>query len=979
MEQKQQERLLRYLPQQFLRRSLVSGDERPQLILGCEHDFDFPVFGKSEDAKSPDAKQKWNAYWEYLSLNCGGSRPYAPCWDPIALQEKTAEVFLAISERLKPSDPNHAPPLTDLYQRFRSVMVGDMLQTWGDIQKQNGYSDHDASVLMRRFERAMKKVFYFLMCCKRILFCEGCLAKFSCCLEGAKELDGEHQKQYNYALKCTMCEREQGITKGKEQGNEQGKKRLQRPVYKQIADLNELMKSSHGKQAKTLKAFCFQWFMKVGFNFKKACSTSLLRHHGHPELYSADKVVYKPINLSHSRAKLGNACLTDFKERSRLRQLFLQVVEICQSEMVVVQRETFENSSVDASSTLSEAMLSIVITSEHINKVVAECYTLKTGCSTYEPFPALVVDDAPKPQAASRKTMTHLMVAAIEGSLLKASAYIAGADIPYIYHEYEDDVRYMFYQHDGSGSCRYMSCALHMALERGNTDVATAIINRTFNIVRGDSFDSDNTGKVSKTILDGLFLGASVLSTRGEVPTSFMYLARYAMRDAMDKLIAILRYLNNEDIQRKLLEYMIRPTDSNGMNALHYAVMSQSPECVKWFLPYMHDFHICDSSAQGAFVPRRSHHLQYNASERNCESLTAKMTKTMGKPAPFDCGYPKLLRTRPPSDFSDSDCRLVVSEDWIQVHGNKIAPAGDTALSVHQHREMSPYELALLMWRLLDIESQHAQDRVHNIHTNSSTGLPIDRSSDPPASSGNGSSQDQDKLGKSSADPLNTGSSSDPKDIEMQNVATQSNPPASNGNDSSEADDNKQAIGMQTVAIQSSPSASSGNDSSEADDSKQDNQSAAENDDLSDHEDASPERLAEAYEQRSNLFSRILSDLEEAAGADVEIDAKKKKGLRQFSEYRRHRAISRMVFPVIAYIGYVAASTLMAFLMTNGLMDEPTKFTHGVINELQWGANGVRKNINDIASYDDLTVFWGVLAGFLWSASPMARPFGSTY
>ena len=67
----------------------------------------------------------------------------------------------------------------------------------------------------------------------------------------------------------------------------------------------------------------------------------------------------------------------------------------------------------------------------------------------------------------------------------------------------------------------------------------------------------------------------------------------------------------------------------------------------------------------------------------------------------------------------------------------------------------------------------------------------------------------------------------------------------------------------------------------------------------------------------------------------------------------------------------------MAFLMTNGMMDEPTKFTQGIINELMWGpANGPQKNIRDISSYNDLTVFWGVLAGFLWSASPMARPFG---
>ena len=50
------------------------------------------------------------------------------------------------------------------------------------------------------------------------------------------------------------------------------------------------------------------------------------------------------------------------------------------------------------------------------------------------------------------------------------------------------------------------------------------------------------------------------------------------------------------------------------------------------------------------------------------------------------------------------------------------------------------------------------------------------------------------------------------------------------------------------------------------------------------------------------FFAGILSDLEQSADAEVEIDAKKKLGLRQFTEYRSRRALSRMVFPVLAYV-----------------------------------------------------------------------------
>ena len=58
----------------------------------------------------------------------------------------------------------------------------------------------------------------------------------------------------------------------------------------------------------------------------------------------------------------------------------------------------------------------------------------------------------------------------------------------------------------------------------------------------------------------------------------------------------------------------------------------------------------------------------------------------------------------------------------------------------------------------------------------------------------------------------------------------------------------------------------------------------------------------------------------------------------------------------------------MAIIMTNGIFDEPTKFTSGLVAEL----GGPIK----ITSYTDLVVFWQVLTGFLWSSSPMARPFG---
>jgi len=149
-----------------------------------------------------------------------------------------------------------------------------------------------------------------------------------------------------------------------------------------------------------------------------------------------------------------------------------------------------------------------------------------------------------------------------------------------------------------------------------------------------------------------------------EVPTSFMYLARYAMIEAMDKVIEILRYLRKpEQMQQEGLwfKYMIRPADSNGMNALHYAVLSQSPQCVAWFVPYMHDFHICYSGSKLAYVPPMS------TSKVEAFSMETYTTR-MGEPKSFQFGYTNFTRMHPPSNYSDSDCRLVISEDWIQAY-----------------------------------------------------------------------------------------------------------------------------------------------------------------------------------------------------------------------------------------------------------------------------------------------------------------------
>jgi hypothetical protein len=74
---------------------------------------------------------------------------------------------------------------------------------------------------------------------------------------------------------------------------------------------------------------------------------------------------------------------------------------------------------------------------------------------------------------------------------------------------------------------------------------------------------------------------------------------------------------------------------------------------------------------------------------------------------------------------------------------------------------------------------------------------------------------------------------------------------------------------------------------------------------------------------------------------------------------------------------YVFFATLMAIIMTNGIFDEPTRFKDAVVEELGWGTP--QKKINQIATFNELTEFWSVLAGFLWQASPMARPFGKSH
>jgi hypothetical protein len=286
------------------------------------------------------------------------------------------------------------------------------------------------------------------------------------------------------------------------------------------------------------------------------------------------------------------------------------------------------------------------------------------------------------------------------------------------------------------------------------------------------------------------------------------------------------------------------------------------------------------------------------------QKLKAILKQMYGDQHPFSSGDSQFLRMHRSKDFSDSDRRLSVSEDWIQTyHSTDFNMALDGGS--RQHREISPYELALLVWRLLDVESTISQDTLLNLATNAITKEDEEFSARPKGNK----VDDASKVASSSDDALKIASSS-PDTLDK----------------------------------------------------------------VDDEDDLLYERFAESYKDRSSALYTILSDLEVAANQEVDIDSKKKKGLKELSNYRSHRAVSRMVFPGLSYLLYVVFATLMAILMTNGLFDEPTKFTHAVVNELGW--ENPQRSINAIASFSDLTTWWGVLAGFLWESSPMARPFG---
>ena len=227
------------------------------------------------------------------------------------------------------------------------------------------------------------------------------------------------------------------------------------------------------------------------------------------------------------------------------------------------------------------------------------------------------------------------------------------------------------------------------------------------------------------------------------------------------------------------------------------------------------------------------------------------------------------------------------------------------------HLNISPYELALLVWRLLEVETSFSQEVLHNLATNTS---------------------DDKKKGKESV------VNKQKKEIGSKNGLC-----------------SQICLRLNRLHPESSKPALS-------------------NDSIYEDEDDESLHFAESYKDRSSALYTILSDLEVAANQEVGIDSKKKKGLKELSNYRSHRAVSRMVFPGLSYLLYVFFATLMAILMTNGLFDEPTKFTHAVVNELGW--ENPQRSINAIASFSDLTAWWGVLAGFLWESSPMARPFG---
>jgi hypothetical protein len=484
-----------------------------------------------------------------------------------------------------------------------------------------------------------------------------------------------------------------------------------------------------------------------------------------------------------------------------------------------------------------------------------------------------------------------------------------------------------------------------MALERGHTDVAIKIIDRVYSLAHEEGFEYFQHREFAKeAFFNHLFLGAFSVynesATGGqvflEIPTVFMYLARYSMITEMDRFMEILKRLRNlEECRKDIRKYIIEPTDSNGLNALHYAVLSQSPSSVSWFVPFMQDFRVCQSSSKLTFIPE----LMTRHSDGKYPVVT-EISKNTAYLISFEFGYSQFLCMHPPTIFSDSDRRLSVCEDWIQTYHFSTDRRADVLAtydkqksqiqcsclevlncdsqnqsdlqneSDRMHLNISPYELALLVWRLLDFESSCTQDVLHNLATNTS----------------DHNKQKEEKGSKNVSFSQNS--------LRLNKVHPEFSEPALSNDSTYEYEEDEDA-------------------------------------------NLEHELFAESYKDRSSKLYTILSDLEDAANQEVDIDSKKKKGLKELLNYRSHRAVSRMVFPGLSYLLYVFFATLMAILMTNGLFDEPTKFTHAVVNELGW--ENPQRAINAISSFSDLTTWWGVLAGFLWESSPMARPFGEKF
>lgn len=923
-----------------------------------EHDFDFPFL-------EGNAMKNWTTYFEYLYLNCNDDRPYAPCWDPIALQQKADEIRGRFQTKIKTEGENASGHLTYLvttsYSQFRALVMQDVKAVWDGIQKNQHYSSRDLVAMMNRLQLAMKKVFYFSFCCKRIVLCEGCCRQF-----GLKwPISDTSQKQAlsdtSHALKCSNYDH-CGISKGQDQTvplcSDFGRSGLQ-IVYPENSQKEFRKRKCH------LKRFCFRWLIEVAFDLKKACSTSFLRHSFSGDSTKNDGSKVKVINLS-SRTKNGIEPI-NVEERSRLCFFLSEIVELCKSGrlMLINEVKSVPSMLMKDETSIEDQILHAIIMAEKVNRVVSECDVLKTGCSVYERFPhiedhlsinrvqsqrkensgtSVPVDSSPSSPSKlfsqksrrgsiaytqelvtniknSQVHMTHLIVAAIEGNADKAHQYMSRADLDYIFHQYIDNNE-LDPRRCGS-SFRVGSCALHMALERGHTDVAIKIIDRVYNLAREELFEF-YPKEAKMKFLYRLFIGTTIFVSSDhaqiqlKIPTSFMYLARYSMKNEMDKFIEILKRLTKlEEYQNDISRYIIEPTDSNGLNALHYAVLSQSPTCVSWFVPLMHVFRVCYSSSNSTFVPLGPN-LPAKQDDDPVQKLKTISNQMYGDPNPFSSGDCQFLRMHRSKDFSDADRRLSVCEDWIQTHH-----CTDTNMSLDdvskQHMEISPYELALLVWRLLDFQSMLSQEMLYNVATNVIT---------------------NDK--QPSAWRLKS-----------------KNESAAKSEKSDEYSWFRRCKFSNKVADESSSGTSD------------------KFDDEDDHEDdLSHERLAESYRDRSAALCTILSDLEVAANRELGIDSKKKVGLKELSDYRSHRAVSRMVFPGLSYLFYVFFATLMAILMTNGLFDEPTKFTHAVVNELGW--NNPQKAISEIASFSDLTMWWGVLAGFLWESSPMAKPFGET-